>query len=129
VLPRTLPTIPVPVKVNVNTASAEVIAAYGHIDLSEAQRLVQVRNSSYFRNIQDIQSHLSGGAAAMPQGHANELGVSSDFFEVHARLRLDKLVVEERSVLRRLNDKVVVLTRERGTGDPTTLSRIAESQR
>lgn len=129
VLPMTLPTIPLPVKVNVNTASAEVIAAYGDIDLSEAQRLVQVRNSTYFRNLQDIQQHLSEGAAAMPQAHANELGVSSDFFEVHARLRLDKLVVEERSVLRRLSDKVVVLTRERGTGDPTALSSIAMSQR
>ncbi|HUR88478.1 MAG TPA: type II secretion system minor pseudopilin GspK [Ramlibacter sp.] len=121
--------LPAITKVNVNTASAEVIAAYGDLDLSEAQRLVQVRNSSYFRNIQDIQSHLAGGAPAMPQGQPNELGVSSDFFEVRSRLRLDKLSVEERSVLRRAGDKVLVLTRERGTGDPTALSRIAMSQR
>jgi general secretion pathway protein K len=129
ILPLTNVPIPLPVRVNVNTASAEVIAAFGDMDLSEAQRLVQVRNASYFRNLQDIQAHLTGGAAAMPQSDPNQLGWSSDFFEVRARLRLDKLVVDERSVVRRLSDKVVVLTRERGTGDPTMLSRIAMSQR
>ena len=129
VLPLTIPKIPLPVRVNVNTASAEVIAAYGDLDLSEAQRLVQVRGTSYFRNLQDIQSQLTGGAPAMPASDPNQLGWSSDFFEVHARLRLDKLVVEERSVVRRLSDKVVVLTRERGPGDPNAPSRIAVSQR
>ena len=127
--------LPAATKVNANTASAEVIAAYGDLELSEAQRLVQVRNASYFHDLTEIHSHLTNGAAGSPAGQANELGVASSFFEVRAQLRLDKLVVEERSVLQRIGIgnqaqiQVHVLTRERGTGDPTTLSRIAMFQR
>ena len=116
-------------KVNVNTASAEVIAAYANLDLAEAQRLVQLRNGTYFRNLQDIQSHLSEGATAMPAGQPTELGVGSDFFEVRARLRLGKLVVEEHSALRRIGDRVLVITRERGPGGATGPSAGALAQR
>lgn len=117
------------VRVNVNTASAEVIAAAANIDLAEAQQLVQARSGSYFRSIPDVQAHLSGGAPALAQAEANNLDVRSDFFEVRARLRLDKLVVEERSVLHRVGDKVQVITRERGPGDTTGLSAGAFAQR
>jgi len=121
--------LPATTRVNVNTAGAEVIAAFGGMDLSDAQRLVQIRNSSYFRTPDDIQAHLSGSVASAGPGTSTQLDVSSSFFEVRARLRLDKLVVEERSVLQRSGNKVLVLSRERGTGDPTTLSRIAMAQR
>jgi general secretion pathway protein K len=61
----------------------------------------------------------------------NSLTFRSDYFEVRARLRLDKLVVEERSVLQRQaplqgqGPAVVVLRRERGALDPTALPRLA----
>jgi general secretion pathway protein K len=111
-------------KVNVNTASAEVIAASADIDLADAQRLVQARSGSYFRNPQDIQAQLPGAGDGI-----NELGVGSDFFEVRARLRLDKLVVEERSVLQRAGDKVRVITRERGPGSANGTAANAVVQR
>jgi general secretion pathway protein K len=114
--------------VNANTAPAEVIAAAGAIDLSDAQRLVQVRNASYFKSANEIQSYVpSAGESA--QTITSQLGVNSSYFEVRARLRLDKLVVEEHSMVWRQGTNVVVLRRERGAGDPTTLSRIALSQR
>src|SRR5439155_18322075 len=116
--------LPTRTLVNANTASAEVIAAAGAIDLSDAQRLVQVRNASYFRSAADIQSHL-GGSTAM----TNQLNVRSDYFEIRARLRLDKLVVEERSVVWRQGVNVTVQRRERGAADPTAMSRLALSQR
>jgi general secretion pathway protein K len=111
-------------KVNANTASAEVIAAAAGIDLSDAQRLVQARSGTYFRNTQDIQAQLGGDVEGV-----DELGVGSDFFEVRARLRLDKLVVEERSVLRRIGDKVLVITRERGPGRTNGPASSAMAQR
>jgi general secretion pathway protein K len=111
-------------KVNANTASAEVIAAAAGIDLSDAQRLVQARSGTYFRNTQDIQAQLGGDVEGV-----DELGVGSDFFEVRARLRLDKLVVEERSVLRRIGDKVLVITRERGPGTTNAPASNAMAQR
>jgi general secretion pathway protein K len=110
--------------VNANTASAEVIAAAAGIDLSDAQRLVQARSGTYFRNTQDIQAQLGGDVEGV-----DELGVGSDFFEVRARLRLDKLVVEERSVLRRIGDKVLVITRERGPGRTNGPASSAMAQR
>lgn len=115
-------------KVNANTAPAEVIAAAAAISLADAQRLVQVRDASYFKAVGDIQSQLQGDPAAR-QGVADALGVSSNFFEVRSRLRLDKLVVEEHSMVWRQGISVSVLRRERGAGDPTALSRIAMSQR
>lgn len=120
--------LPTRTLVNANTASAEVIAAAAEIDLSDAQRLVQVRNASYFRSLPDIQSHL-GAPSMQTQAMGNEIGVRSDYFEIHARLRLDKLVVEEQSVVHRVGVNVTVLRRERGAVDPTALPKIALSQR
>jgi len=116
---------------NVNTASAEVIAAVRNIDLSEAQRMVQVRNAAtYFRSVDDFNAHLAGDTPPAAQNNPYPIDVKSDFFEVRSRLRLDKLVVEERAVLERTGTSTVrVVSRERGTGDPTTLSRIAMTQR
>jgi general secretion pathway protein K len=102
-----------------------VIAAAAGIDLADAQRLVQVRNASYFKSVADVQSHLGTPVEHLADG----LGVNSNFFEVRARLRLDKLVVEERSMVWRQGTSVSVLRRERGAGDPTAMSRIAMSQR
>ena len=115
--------------INVNTAPAEVIAAARDIDLSEAQRLVQVRESAYFRDRDQITAHLAPGTPRQDAGDYL-VDVNSRFFEVRARLRLDKLVVEERSVLERSANgmHVTIVSRERGTVDPTTLSHIAMTQ-
>lgn len=117
-------------RVNVNTAAAEVIAAAGAIDLSEAQRLVQMRQSSHFKSLQEIQAQLNRGAAASPQGQANELTFFSNFFEVRSRLRLDQLVVEERAVLMRqgVPATVTIISRERGAPDPGAAGAISMTQ-
>ncbi|MBE7942712.1 MULTISPECIES: type II secretion system minor pseudopilin GspK [Ramlibacter] len=105
-------------QVNLNTASAEVIAATTDLSMAEAQTLVQARGQAHFRSVADAQRLLGGGAAAMPEGQAN-VTVSSRFFEVRSRLRLDKTVVEERALLQRDGLQVQVLRRERGTvADP-----------
>jgi general secretion pathway protein K len=75
--------------------------------------------------VSQVQSQLQGAHAEL----ASQLGVNSNYFEVRARLRLDKLVVEEHSVLYRQGTNVTVLQRERGAVDPTALSRVAVSQR
>jgi general secretion pathway protein K len=48
--------------------------------------------------------------------------VASRFFEVRGRLRLDQMVLEERSVLQRDGLDVKVLWRERGVVDPAALA-------
>ena len=54
------------------------------------------------------------------------VAIASSFFEVRSRLRLDQLVVEERSLVQRSSGiDVRTLQRERGIADPTALSQAA----
>ncbi|NPC57976.1 type II secretion system minor pseudopilin GspK [Caenimonas soli] len=113
--------------VNLNTASAEVIYASAHqLSMADAQVLVAERERAPFKTNSDAYKLLPGGAPVLAQGQF-DVGVASRFFEIRARLRLDELVVEERSVLQRSapGGKVTVLDRERGIVDPTTLSQAA----
>lgn len=111
--------------VNLNTASAEVIyASVDGLSMDDAQRLVTARERAPFRTIPEAQNAIGGSDATFATGQAH-VGVGSRFFEVRARLRLDQLVVEERSVLRRDGLDVKALLRERGIADTTALSQAA----
>lgn len=108
--------------VNLNTASATVIyASIPAFQMGDAQRLVNERARSHFRTLNDA----GPLAAALP----DQLSVSSRFFEVRGRLRLDQTTVQERSWLQRDGMEVKTLWRERGVmntlqeslmGSPTT---------
>jgi general secretion pathway protein K len=99
---------PSPVKVNLNTASREVIAAAGGIDVGRAERLVQTRQREPFTaaTMQKALSEVDGKA---------NLGITSSFFEVRGRLRLGTRVLEQISLVQRAptGRNVVVLRRER----------------
>jgi general secretion pathway protein K len=98
-----------PVKVNLNTASREVIAAAAGIDVGRAERLVQARQREPF-TAASMQTALTDVDNA---GKAN-LGVNSSFFEVRGRLRLGTRVLEQVSLVHRPSARnVVVLRRER----------------
>jgi len=98
------------VKVNLNTASREVIAAAAGIDVGRAERLVQTRQREPF-TAATMQTALRDVDNA---GKAN-LGVNSSFFEVRGRLRLGTRVLEQISLVERAptTRNVVVLRRER----------------
>ena len=101
-------------KVNVNTASAEVITAVVEgMSLGNAQRLVQERQRSPLRD-------LSAGPSAaffpptMPRPLTEVVSVNSSYFIVAGRLRLEERVIEERSLVERINNtNLVVRSRER----------------
>jgi len=98
--------------VNLNTASAEVIySAIDGISLADAQRLVAARSGSPFRSVGDAARLLPGSAGLA----ATDFSVNSRFFEVRSRLRLGRMVVEERSVVQRDEHEVAVLRRGRGS--------------
>jgi general secretion pathway protein K len=110
--------LPVRTTVNLNTASAEVIyASLPGIGMADAQHLVSARQGSPFRTVLEATKLLNGDPAATPPGQAN-VGVASRFFEVQARLRLDQLIVEERSVVQRDGVNTRVLLRERAPAGP-----------
>lgn len=96
---------------NLNTASAEAMAAsVPGLDLASARRLVAARARQPFASLADARRALPADAPPLSDLHH---GVRSEFFEVRGRLRLDDVVIEERSLVVRNNLDVRVLWRER----------------
>lgn len=118
--------LPAHTAVNVNTASAEVIyASAPKLSMADAQNLVSVRERTPFKSIPDIQAAIGRGPDVLPEGQLS-IDVRTAFFEVRSRLRLDKLVVEERSLIKRVSiGDISIVWRERGIVDPTALARAA----
>jgi general secretion pathway protein K len=101
-------------KVNVNTAPAEVIAAAVEgMSLGNAQRLVQERQRKHLTDLA-MAPAASFFPATLPRPLSEVVGVSSNYFFVQGRLRLDERVLEERSLVeRRDRTQLVVRSRER----------------
>jgi general secretion pathway protein K len=95
---------------NVNTAPAEVIAAaVDGMSPGVARRLVQDRQLEPLKQ-------LGSGASLnyfAPTTKFDTLSVTSRYFIVQGRLRLESQVLEERSLVERRNLEMVVLSRER----------------
>lgn len=77
------------VLVNVNTASAEVIAARSGIPLSVAQTMVTARNVKPFTNSQDIQSFVTQSGIILQNANGPSVLLSvfstqSSYFTIHA---------------------------------------------
>ena len=107
--------------VNLNTASAEVIyAAVDGMTLAEAQELVARRAQAPFRTPQEAIQVVPQRTAAMTTG---TVGVNTNFFEVRGRLRIDRLVVEERSLVQRNFLNITTIWRERGVVDPAAVAQ------
>ncbi len=104
--------LPLATPVNLNTADAIVLAAViPGIDPTQAQRLVALRESKHFRAITDVATALS----VLPERLTDvQHSVNSQFFEIHGRLRLDTMVVEQYSVVQRQGLEVKALWTDRG---------------
>ena len=109
-----LTVLPQRTTLNLNTASAEAIAASSALlDLARAQRLVAARERSPFRSLGEAARNL--GSSEVPLLSDQYHGVRSAYFEVRGRLRLDDTVIEERSLVVRRNLDVRIVWRERFT--------------
>lgn len=87
-------------RVNLNTASAQTIyAAVPELDLAGAERLVSERERAYFRSASTALQSVQRNDSAPPT--SDWVGVTSDFFEIRGRLRLDDLALQETSVVQR----------------------------
>ena len=87
-------------KVNLNTATAQAIyAAVPELDLAGAERLVSERDRSYYRNAKSALQQVQRSDASPLT--SDWVGVTTDFFEIRGRLRLDDLAVQETSVVHR----------------------------
>jgi general secretion pathway protein K len=105
--------LPERTQINLNTASAEVLqASVTGLDPAEAKRLVAARETAHFSTIADAGQR---SAAVREASSSGQLSVSSRFFEVRGRIRLDQAVVEERSVVQRDGLNVRTLWRDHDT--------------
>lgn len=110
-----------PTKVNVNTAPREVLAAlFEGMDLASAERLVQTRQTNPFKALAEIQKHLPPSVKF--ESESSRASVSSDYFIVGGKLRLEDRILEERSLVQRKTDtlEVTVLQRQRVSQIVTT---------
>jgi len=91
--------LPIPTKINLNTASVEVIwASSDGLDMAQARSLVQARQTQHWRSITDAARFVGADTAESPiNGHIHS--VSSSYFEVTGRLRLDAAFVQQRSLV------------------------------
>ncbi|GKS75380.1 type II secretion system minor pseudopilin GspK [Acidovorax sp. SUPP950] len=115
--------LPRSTRVNLNTASAQVLqASIEGLDMAGAQQLVQAREARHFRNEEDARKLLSGSAQMDTTTHT----VSSSYYEVLGRLRLGSTVVQERSLVYKAGREARTLWRERGVfarNDAATATR------
>lgn len=110
--------LPSPTPVNANTASREVLAGViDGLDPGSAERLVQVRQRTPFKSLAEIEKQIDGGKTKLD---AQRVGISSNFFEISGRLRLDGRVLEEHSIVLRSRMEVQPVARERYSVLPST---------
>lgn len=99
---------------NLNTASAEAIAASSEgLDLARARRLIAARERTPFLTLADAAKVFGANEAGLISEQFQ--GVRSSYFEVRGRLRLDDTIIEERSLVVRRNLDVRIVWRERFT--------------
>ncbi|MCU0965306.1 MAG: type II secretion system minor pseudopilin GspK [Burkholderiaceae bacterium] len=99
--------LPEPTPLNINTASAEVLAAViAGMDLGSAKRIETRRP---YNTLQDARGDIQGEGALDPK----RLSVSSNFFVISGRLRMDGRLLEERLLVKRDNRQVLALARSR----------------
>ena len=104
--------LPVPTPINLNTASAMVLAAgTPGLDLSGAEKLIAARSRKHFSTLADATQALGSSLVTFKDGTHS---VASRFFDVRGQLRLDDLTVFERSLVQRDGLQVRTLWRVRG---------------
>jgi general secretion pathway protein K len=99
--------LPAPTPVNVNTASAEVLAAIVEgFSTSEAAALLYGRKSGYFRNEAAFLAQLNGKKLIS----GVNVAVKSDYFLVDSRVRLDRAALDAQALLRLEGNGVKLLS-------------------
>ncbi len=104
--------LPVRTTVNINTAPAEVIyASVPGLGLADAKLTVSTRESAHFPSIAEAAAKVPALNGKLQD---TQHSVSTQFFEVIGRIRLEQTVVEEHSLVdRRDVNNVKTLWRER----------------
>jgi len=103
--------LPTRTPINLNTASVQVLyASVTGLSLSDAQRLVQLRERQHWDTVEAFQKAL-GRPLNLDGSHS----VNTRYFEVIGRLRMPQTTLQERSLVQRDQTELKVLWRESGS--------------
>ena len=113
--------LPVPTPVNLNTATAAVLEAMvPGLDAAGARQWVELRERGHWATLDAARQALGPAAQGID---AKLHSVSSQFFEVRGRMRIDQVVQEELALVQREGGQVRMLWRVRSTArEPVTPS-------
>jgi general secretion pathway protein K len=93
--------------ININTASAEVIAAkIAKLPLGEAKALVAARQQAYFRTPEEFGARIAGGWTADDRA---EVDVKTEYFIVNGDVRLNRASLQIQSLIERSGGSVKVI--------------------
>ncbi len=102
-LPRLAPVVtvlPQATPVNLNTAGPVVLAAVLDISTQQAAQLVAARTQHHFDNVQQVRDALKSNATTLPIDPVLA-GVTSNYFEAVARVRIADFEYAERALVQR----------------------------
>jgi general secretion pathway protein K len=104
--------LPSKTTVNINTAPAEVLfASIPNLELADAKLVVAAREKTFFPSLSEAASSVPALKDKLKDA---QHGVSTKFFEVTGRIRLEQTVVEEHSLVDRSDiNQVKTIWRER----------------
>ena len=118
--------IPDKTLVNLNTASAQVLyASIPNIELSDAQRLVSLRENQPWTSLDQVRLAL-GKPSSDTTIAETAYQLSTRYFEVLGTIRMNQTILREKSVLLRNSGAVSIVWRDRGFGlglSPTGATR------
>lgn len=118
--------IPDKTLVNLNTASAQVLyASIANIELSDAQRLVSLRENHPWTSLDQVRLAL-GKPSSDTTIAETAYQLSTRYFEVLGTIRMNQTILREKSVLLRNSGAVSIVWRDRGFGlglSPTGATR------
>jgi general secretion pathway protein K len=101
--------LPEATPVNLNTASAEVLSAsVPGLDLALARQAVELRQRSHWASLDAARAALGAAGAQL---NDKQHGVQSRYFEVDGRMRIDNVVQQERTLVRRNGNQVSMVWR------------------
>ena len=116
--------LPTRTPLNLNTASAEVmVASIPGLDLSGARQLVSARERAPFQSLAAAAKVIAATAETL---NSSQFSVTTRYFEVRGRLRMEHTVVEERSLVQRDGLNVTALWRERAALDRDALAQVPQ---
>jgi len=99
--------LPEPTQLNVNTASAELLAArISNLELVDAKRLIAARDRAHFKDIGDAIQRLR---QVTPQASENGIAVTTRYFSVDGTVTYGQARVTARALLRRDPTRIEVI--------------------